>query len=65
MMQVSGHSHHSMHKRDNMCEMCAAWCLFPAAAAMRAMDEIKSKQREDYSRLTVLGDTLAFEADHP
>lgn len=45
--------------------MCAAWCLFPAAAAMRAMDEIKSKQREDYSRLTVLGDTLAFEADHP
>jgi hypothetical protein len=48
-----------------VCDMHAASCLSPAAAAMRAMDEIKSKQREDYSRLTVLGDTLAFEADHP
>lgn len=44
------------------CQCCAVLCC---AAAMRAMDEIKSKQREDYSRLTVLGDTLAFEADHP
>jgi hypothetical protein len=42
------------------CAACAVLC-----AAMRAMDEIKSKQREDYSRLAVLGDTLAFEADQP
>ncbi|WIA38466.1 hypothetical protein OEZ86_001789 [Tetradesmus obliquus] len=33
--------------------------------AMRAVDEIRSKQREEYNRLTVLSDTLAFEADHP
>eukprot|EP00775_Hariotina_reticulata_P005444 gene5444-5678_t len=33
--------------------------------AMRAVDEIRTKQREQYNRLTVLGDTLAFEADHP
>lgn len=42
--------------------LCPALLLL---AAMRAVNEIKSKQREDYSRLTVLGDTLAFEADHP
>eukprot|EP00882_Tetradesmus_deserticola_P005835 GHRQ01006142.1.p1 GENE.GHRQ01006142.1~~GHRQ01006142.1.p1 ORF type:complete len:212 (+),score=82.53 GHRQ01006142.1:173-808(+) len=34
-------------------------------SAMRAVDEIRSKQREEYNRLTVLSDTLAFEADHP
>lgn len=33
--------------------------------AMRAVDEIRSKQREDYNRLTVLSDTLAFEPDRP
>jgi len=43
--------------------LCPALLLL--LAAMRAVNEIKSKQREDYSRLTVLGDTLAFEADHP
>ncbi|GFH16344.1 chloride channel protein CLC-f [Haematococcus lacustris] len=38
-----------------------------AAAAMlcavRAVDEIKAKQRDEYNRITVLGDTLQFEAD--
>lgn len=33
--------------------------------AMRAVDEIRTKQREDYNRLTVLSDTLAFEPDRP
>lgn len=33
--------------------------------AMKAVDEIRSKQREDYNRLTVLSDTLAFEPDRP
>ncbi|MEW5302530.1 MAG: hypothetical protein WDW38_002314 [Sanguina aurantia] len=33
--------------------------------AIKAMDEIKAKQREDYNRLTVLSDTLQFEADQP
>lgn len=31
--------------------------------AMRAIDELRTKQREQYNR--VLSDTLAFEADHP
>lgn len=54
------------------CGVCSAPFCLPShpnvsflLAAMRAVNEIKSKQREDYSRLTVLGDTLAFEADHP
>lgn len=33
--------------------------------AMRAVDEMRTKQREEYNRLTVLSDTLAFETDHP
>eukprot|EP00878_Enallax_costatus_P004499 GHUV01004739.1.p1 GENE.GHUV01004739.1~~GHUV01004739.1.p1 ORF type:complete len:208 (+),score=52.02 GHUV01004739.1:267-890(+) len=33
--------------------------------AMRAVEEIRTKQREDYNRLTVLSDTLAFEPDRP
>jgi hypothetical protein len=32
---------------------------------MQAVDEIRTKQREDYNRLTVLSDTLAFEPDRP
>ncbi|KAI8463133.1 MAG: hypothetical protein J3K34DRAFT_475495 [Monoraphidium minutum] len=37
------------------------------AMAMRAIDEIKVKQREEYTRLTTLnlGDTLQFEPDRP
>ncbi|KAJ9528278.1 hypothetical protein QJQ45_014251 [Haematococcus lacustris] len=31
--------------------------------AVRAVDEIKAKQRDEYNRITVLGDTLQFEAD--
>ncbi|KAK9800810.1 hypothetical protein WJX73_009734 [Symbiochloris irregularis] len=31
--------------------------------AIKALDEIKAKQREDYNRLTVLSDTLNFEPD--
>lgn len=31
--------------------------------AVKALDEIRAKQREDYNRLTVLSDTLAFEPD--
>jgi hypothetical protein len=33
--------------------------------AVKALDEVKTKQREDYNRLTVLSDTLQYEADHP
>jgi hypothetical protein len=36
-----------------------------ALAAIKAIDDIRLKQREEYNRLTVLGDTLAFEADQP
>lgn len=31
--------------------------------AVRAIDEIKAKQREDYNRFTVLSDTLPYETD--
>lgn len=31
--------------------------------AVKALDEIKAKQREEYNRLTVLSDTLQYEAD--
>lgn len=31
--------------------------------AVRAVDEIKAKQREDYNRFTVLSDTLQYEPD--
>ncbi len=31
--------------------------------ALRAIDEIKTKQREDFNRLSVLSDTLQFEND--
>lgn len=32
--------------------------------AVRSMDEIKAKQREDYNRFTVLSDTLQYEPDN-
>lgn len=32
--------------------------------AVKAIDEIKAKQREDYNRFTVLSDTLQYEADN-
>jgi len=32
--------------------------------AMKAVDEIKQKQREEYTRLSVLGDALHFEPDN-
>jgi hypothetical protein len=31
--------------------------------AVRAVDEIKAKQREEYNRFTVLSDTLQYEPD--
>lgn len=31
--------------------------------AVKAIDEIKAKQREEYNRFTVLSDTLQYEAD--
>jgi hypothetical protein len=34
-----------------------------AALQVRAIDEIKAKQREDYNRIAVLSDTLQYEAD--
>lgn len=47
------------------CVLPVSCCNMCADAAMRAIDDIRAKQREDYNRLTVLSDTLAFEADHP
>lgn len=32
--------------------------------AMKAIDEIKTKQREEYNRLSVLSDTLQYETDN-
>ncbi|GAX78772.1 hypothetical protein CEUSTIGMA_g6209.t1 [Chlamydomonas eustigma] len=32
--------------------------------AVKSMDEIKTKQREDYNRLSVLSDTLQYEPDN-
>ncbi|KAF5837630.1 hypothetical protein DUNSADRAFT_4133 [Dunaliella salina] len=34
------------------------------AFAVRAIDEIKQKQRDDYNRFTVLSDTLQYEPDN-
>ena len=42
-----------------------ALSLAATAFAMKALDEIKSKQREEWNRLTVLSDTLHYEADGP
>ncbi len=33
--------------------------------AVKAIDEIKAKNREDLNRFTVLSDTLQYEADAP
>ena len=48
--------------------MCAAFVFFnfvlsigATVFAIKALDEIRAKQREDYNRLTVLSDTLNFE----
>lgn len=50
--------------------MCAAFLFFSfllsvAATlfAVRAMDEMKQKNREEFSRLAVLSDALQFEPD--
>jgi Ca2+/H+ antiporter len=33
--------------------------------AVRAVEEVKAKQREEYGRMAVLSDNLQFESDHP
>lgn len=38
--------------------------LCAAGFAVRAVEEIKVKQREEYNRLSVLSDTLQYEADN-
>ncbi|KAG2493037.1 hypothetical protein HYH03_008700 [Edaphochlamys debaryana] len=44
---------------------CFLLSLLATVFAVKAIDEVKSKQREEYNRMAVLSDTLAYEADHP
>lgn len=55
------HDHLSCHKQNPVQSYCCP-CSYNC---MQAVDEIRTKQREDYNRLTVLSDTLAFEPDRP
>ncbi|EFJ44912.1 hypothetical protein VOLCADRAFT_94677 [Volvox carteri f. nagariensis] len=38
--------------------------LLATVFALKAMDEVKSKQREEFNRMAVLSDTLAYEPDN-
>lgn len=39
--------------------------LLATVFAVKAIDEVKNKQREEFNRLAVLSDTLQYEVDHP
>ncbi|KXZ55124.1 hypothetical protein GPECTOR_3g276 [Gonium pectorale] len=39
--------------------------LLATVFAVKAMEEVKSKQREEFNRMAVLSDTLQYEVDHP
>lgn len=44
---------------------CFALSLLATVFAVKAIDEVKNKQREEFTRMAVLSDTLQYEADHP
>ena len=58
------------HYTQIICLFSAAFMFFnfflsvcATIFAVKAIEEIRTKQREDYNRLAVLSDTLQFEAD--
>ena len=71
-MTDAGISYHGEPSKLSSYEQAAAAFIFlnfilSCAAtffAVKAADEIKAKQREEYNRFTVLSDTLQYEADH-
>ncbi|KAG2448420.1 hypothetical protein HYH02_006312 [Chlamydomonas schloesseri] len=43
---------------------CFLLSLLATVFAVKAIDEVKSKQREEFNRMAVLSDTLQYEPDH-
>ncbi|GIL73561.1 hypothetical protein Vretimale_5175 [Volvox reticuliferus] len=43
---------------------CFLLSMLATVFAVKAMDEVKSKQREEFNRMAVLSDTLAYEPDN-